>query len=343
MSLLFLDGFDHYATADIAKKWSQNNGATIAASGGRRGGGAMLCNSTLNHCTKTIPDRTSLVIGAAITFASLPTGVSAPLFQMFSSGVAQCEVRVNSAGLISVTRNGTALAGGASSFALVPGIFYYIEWKFTIADSIAANSCVVRVNGAEVINVTAGQDTKNATDSTVNQLRVGNTNGLGSVILAGLVIDDMYVCDQAGAKNNDFLGDVRIDTIFPTSDGANSDWTPSSGSAHYALVDDATPNTTDYVESGTSGQRDTFGFGNIAHTPSAIFGTQICIAAHKDDAGARSLKAVTRPAATDYSGVDQPIGTTQFYYSEIRETDPETAAAWTKSGLNATEFGVECA
>ena len=39
MSLLFIDGFDHYATADITKKWTTASAATIGVTGRRGTGG----------------------------------------------------------------------------------------------------------------------------------------------------------------------------------------------------------------------------------------------------------------------------------------------------------------
>ncbi|WP_155301359.1 hypothetical protein [Cupriavidus necator] len=335
MSLIFMDGYDHYATADITKKWTSLFGAvSIGATSGRRGGGAMSVPGT-SHAIKTLPPSASFVVGSAVNFSALASQV---IFTLLDAGNVQCDLRLNLDGTLSVTRNGTALSGGTSTSALTTGNFYFIEFKVTIADSISANSCKVRVNGVDWITVATGQDTKSTANASANQIRlgaVGNNNAM--------TFDDLYVCDQSGSSNNNFLGDVRIDTLYPTSDGANAAWATSSGSTHYTLVDDATPNTTDYVESSTVTQKDTYGFSDISHTPVNIFGVQLSIAALKDDAGDRLVKAVTRSAGTDYSGTAQALGTSQLYYSEIRETDPATSAAWTKTNLNAAEFGVECA
>jgi hypothetical protein len=48
--------------------------------------------------------------------------------------------------------------------------------------------------------------------------------------------------------------------LVPVSDGAYTQWTPSTGSAHYALVDESTCNgTTDYNSTNTVGNRDSYG------------------------------------------------------------------------------------
>ncbi|EYS89517.1 hypothetical protein CF68_32970 [Cupriavidus sp. SK-4] len=337
MTLLFIDSFDHYATADITKKWTSNSGTTsISASGGRRGGGAASLDPGAS-LSKAVPAASAFVVGAAFNFAGYGASSNGILMRLYDAGAAQCELRMNPDGTLSVTRNGAAVTGGTSASPLPLNVYNYIEWKITIADSIAANSCKVRVNGVDWITVATGQDLKATANASANQVNIG-----APVSGGGFSLDDLYICNQSGSANNDFLGDVRIDAVYPTSDGANTGMTPSTGTTHYSLVDDATPNTTDYVESSIAGQKDTYGMGDITHTPVSIFGTQINIAALKDDAGARSIKAVTRSGGTDYSGSSQALGTGQLYYSEIRETDPATSAAWTKTNLNAAEFGAEC-
>lgn len=333
MSLIFIDGFDHYATADIAKKWSATTGSpTINASGGRRGGGCLSAAGTAS-VIRTVVAGASFVMGAAIDANVSSTPV---LFGLYDAGTVQCDLRVNIDGTLSVTRSGAALTGGTSTQTLTAG-YHYIEWKVTIADSIGANTCKVRVDGIDWITVAAGQDLKSTANASANQVKVGSPSGGSSLF------DDFYLCDQGGSTNNDFLGDVRVDAVYPTSDGANSAWAPSTGTTHYTLVDEAAPNTTDYVESGTVAQKDTYGMGDISHTPASIFGAQVSIAALKDDAGVRLIKPVTRSGGTDYSGASQALSQSQVYYLEVRETDPATSAAWTKTGFNAAEFGVECA
>jgi hypothetical protein len=35
-----------------------------------------------------------------------------------------------------------------------------------------------------------------------------------------LRLDDVYLCDASGSRNNDFLGDVRVATLRPNADTA---------------------------------------------------------------------------------------------------------------------------
>ena len=91
----------------------------------------------------------------------------------------------------------------------------------------------------------------------------------------------------------------------------------------------------------TPGNQDLYGFANLAVTPTTIFGVQSCITAKKSDAGVRSVKQQVRSGGTDYDGDTTALATDYETHCEIAETDPDTAVAWTESGVNAAELGVE--
>lgn len=343
MTLLFMDGFDHYATADITKKWTSASGSpVISAAAGRRGGGALLApnNTTIaQNITKTFAASASFVLGFSFKATALPSSVS-PIARLLDAGTAQCDLRLNTDGTLSVTRNGTALTNGTSSNSISTGTDYYIEWKVTISDSIAASSCKVRVNGVDWITVATGQDTKNTANASANQFSLGTTVNLSSSV--AFTFDDFYLCDQSGSTNNDFLGDVRVDTLYPTSDGNYSQFTPSTGTTHYTLVDESTPNTTDYNDGVNVGDRDSYGMGNLAAlTSQTVYGVQVNAAILKDDAGSKSAATFVRSSTTDGDGASVALGTSQSYISQVFETNPNGAVAWTETTVNAMEAGVK--
>lgn len=338
MSLIFLDGFDHYAAADITKKWTAQSGSTLSiGTAGRRLSG-QLRTGLQSFITKTFPATSSWVIGFAYSVTALPSAV-VTVATLLDSGTVQCDLRLNPDGTLSVTRGGTAVTGGASTVALAAGAYYYIEWKVTIADAIAAGSCKVRVNAVETISVAAGQDLKSSANAYATQVRIGSSTS--ATITADY--DDLYICDQSGATNNDFLGDCRIDTQFPNADGATNNFVTSSGTTHYTLVDEATPNTTDYVDSATVGDRDLYEFSNLTPlSASTVYGVQVSTAANKDDAGSRSVAVTARSGGVNVDGTTQALSTSQLYLSSIFETD-STSAQWTQSSVDAAQFGIKVA
>jgi len=334
MALLFVDGFDHYVTADIPKKWNSGGAnVSIQTAGGRRGGGCMRCTGASPQASKTLQAETSWVVGFAFSCATLTTTAIA---QFLDTGTVQCDLRLNADGTLLVTRNGTSVTGGQSTFALSTNTWYFLEIKVSIADSIAANSCKVRVNGGDVITVSAGQDLKNTANTTANSVRLGQSSNTST-----FEYDDLYVCNQSGSTNNDFLGDVRVDTLYPTSDGTYTQFTPSTGSTHYLLVDETAPNTSDYVDGNTVGHRDSYGMGNLpALVSQTVYGVQVNAAMLKDDAGAKSAATMVRSGTTNADGTSAALGTSQAYVSQIFEQDPDAAAAWTETTVNAMEAGV---
>ena len=338
MTLLFIDGFDHYATADIAKKWN-SSGATVSIlpTGGRRGGGAVRHTSSTPGTTKTIPVATSFVLGFAVKFN---TFTILPILSLLDAGTVQCGLTVNLDGTLSVVRGtSTAVSGGTSTYTFTAGEWVYVEWKVTIADSIGADTCKVRVNGVDVITVATGQDLKASTAATANQVRLGPSTNLSTNVWE---FDDFYICDQSGSTNNNFLGDIRIDTLYPTSDGTYSQFTPSTGTSHFALVDETAPNTTDYNDGSAVNDRDSYGIGNLAAlTSQTVYGVQVNAAILKDDAGAKSAAVFVRSSSTNGDGASTALGTSQAYVCQVFETDPNGAIAWTETSVNAMEAGVK--
>lgn len=337
MSLLFMDGFDHYVSADIAKKWtSKGTSTTVQTTSGRRGGGCLWSSGNSAYlASKTIPSTSSFVIGFAL-YTLAHSNNATRLCALQQSSTAQCELYLGIDGTLRVGRNGTVVATSSLAIPLLQWV--YVEWKFTIADSISANSCIVRVNGVDWINAAAGIDLKNhSTLATANELLLGSLSIGGGEIRQ----DDFYLCDQSGSVNNDFLGDVRIDTLYPNGDGNYSQFTPSTGTTHYTLVDETAPNTTDYVDGTNVGDRDSYALQDLAALASqTIYAVQVNAAVAKDDAGAKNASTFVRHGGTNGDGASAALGTSQAYISQVYETNPNGGGAWTESAVNGMEAGV---
>lgn len=333
MALLFMDGFDHYATADMAKKWTSVTNVTINATGGRRNGGYMSPLSGSMVLSKTLPSSYS-TLTTGFAFWRSVTVSQGSIVTFYESATAHLGVKLVTGNFLAVYRGSTLLATGTTP--LSASTWYYIEFKGTVHDS--TGSYTLRINGNTELTA-SNVDTRNAgTSGLVNILNLGidNTNNYGGGF------DDFYILDSSGsAPLNDFLGDVRIDTVYPSSDGTYTDFTPSTGVSHFALVDEATPNTSDYNQSSTAGQRDSYGLQDLtALTAQTIYGVQVNAAATKDDAGARSLATFIRHGDTNADAAAVALPTSQTYISNVFPTNPSTGAAWTEAQVNAMEAGV---
>jgi hypothetical protein len=339
MTLRFCDSFDHYVTADVLEKWTSHPGGagTISAGNGRHGSACFRCTSNVSGGRKTLDAQATWIIGVAVKVVGFAGGI-APLIALYDGGTMQCSVTLDPAGTLAVMRGAsTPVTNGSALKALRLDVWHYLEWKVTIANSIGASTCQVRVDGVVMITVATGQDLQSTANASANMIQLVGANSID--------FDDLYICDGQGSVNNDFLGDVRVDALLPNGEGSNSAWTCSTGTTHYSLVDEAAPNDdTDYLSSATATQRDSHAMAALPSMNSPVIkGVMLSASAKKDDAGARQIKNLVKSGATTQAGsTAHSLASSYAYYSEVFETDPDTAAAWTESGLNAIEAGVEC-
>jgi hypothetical protein len=127
------------------------------------------------------------------------------------------------------------------------------------------------------------------------------------------------------------------DTLRPTADTAEADWTPSAGADHYAVVDEATINgDTDYVSAATPGDLDLYEMGNLSFTPDTVHAVQV-----KNDAEARQVRTKLKSGTTTADGTTQGMATSYLPYGDLYATDPDTSIAWTPGAVNAMQVGIE--
>ena len=338
MALLFADSFDHYATADIETKWTTNTNFAISANGRNSTSSlSMTVNgASPRSITKTVSpagNTNTIIIGAAFKCA---LNAIQEVFSIWDSAVEHVSLSVDTAGVMKVFRGssaGTLL--GTCSGALSSGVYAYIELKVLISDTVG--TVEVRVNGSTVLGPLTSQDTRNAGNASWTGIQLCN-QGSNTTSWA-THYDDLVIMDSTGAVNNDFMGDVRIKAQLPsTGNGSNTDFTPSTGTDHGALVDEATPNTSDYNSSNTAGQRDTYNYPSLGLS-GTVKAVQTVMYWGKSDGGIRTVAPVHRISGVNYDGTAVGIGTAFTYFMQVYETSPATAAAWTTTEINSTETG----
>ncbi len=337
MAIIFCDGFDHYATADLLKKWTAQvigNSCSITIDNAvkRTGTGSLriyaLQTGTVRHSAyiqKNLgANFSTLIVGCGLKVNNISTAYNWINFLLGTT--LQVSVRLNGSGLIGIYRNTTLLATTPSAFS-ANGEQVYIEIKVVVHDTLG--SVQIKKNGLDWYTL-ANVDTNNS-GGAVNTIEFGCYSDWDS---ATMNVDDLYVDDA------DFLGEIRIDTIFPAGAGATTQWDPLSG-ANYENVDETTPDyDTTYVSSNTVSDIDTYTFGNMA-VPGTIKGIQVNILGRKDDAGSRDIATVVRPAGTDRIGTTIPLGDDYVYKTAVYATNPDTSAAWTMAEVNGAEFGIK--
>lgn len=321
---------DHFATADGTKKYSTfGTGVSVQASSGRRSGGCIQFSGNTRFFDKTLASTyTTLICGFAYDAAA---GNLADIMCFLDGATIHTGLYLNANNAIVAFRATNATVLGTSANNVVPASgFCYIEVKVFVHDT--TGTVDVKVNGASVLSLT-GQDTRNGGNAYMTGFRI---RGMANTCK----VDDLYVCDTAGSTNNDFLGDIRVDCLFPDGDGNYSQFTPSTGGSHYVLVDESTPNTTDYNDGVTVGDRDSYTFGNLSALASqTVYAVQVCMAINKDDAGSKSASSFVRSGGTNGDGASVALGTSQVIVPQIYEQNPNGSVAWTESTVNGMEAG----
>jgi hypothetical protein len=336
MALLFIDSFDHYETADLTRKWTAASFGTIVAAAGRRGtacwravGGSALISKVVSA------PGTTMIVGGGI---SRSTNVAAAnLFSFMEGATVHIIIRAEPGGFVAAYRGNTSTLVDTDAFGTISRIvqdqYCYVEAKVFVHGS--TGTVEVRVNGEVVLNLT-GKDTRNGGVPTIDTLRLNGTADW----------DDVYICDDQGSFNNDFLGDIEVEHVVPDGAGNATAWDTLVGAAtHWEAVDEspAIDDDTSYVETATDTDIDQFTFGNLSAISggSTILGVQVNTMA-RVDSGSATIRSNTRPTSVDFNGLnDVVLGTAWQNAIEIWEQDPQASADWTDATFNAAEFGFE--
>jgi len=340
--LIFCDGFDHLSTTELNEKWTTQSGTpTVSGSFARHGAGGLECASNdyvrmdfADSPSVSSSEFTSIIVG----FAHKQTTVTSnTFFRIGGNGTDTTFVNLlhNSTAGTSLTTNGITRAYSTVNDKDTDWHFY--EIKATINDATGYGDVIVRIDGNEAINVT------NVLMESLTPTGFQFFDLFTSSFQASYY-DDCYVLDTSTSPNDDFIGDVRIESLQPDgSTSTNTDFTPSAGS-NFQNVDESPPNgDTDYNSSATVNDIDTHTTAGLTGPVSVktVYGLQINTWSRKTDAADRDVAAVTLSNTTTVSGTSIPVTQTYNYYFDHRETDPDTGVAWTESGVNSAEFGYE--
>ena len=340
MSIILIEGFDHYASVtNLSLVWTINSTSLATLSAGRFAGQCLRHSANSQRLTsRSIPGTNTLTLGVAIRFED-PENVSGNhpfiAFLTAASG-AQFRIGLNTSGQVFIQLGtSTILATSAEAgpvFAV--GVWYYLEIEAFVHDTTG----FVRVYRDGVLLVeAANQDTRGQAGSDLVELiRFIGNNGGGTSDGPNIVsIDDMYVLDDSTR-----LGQCRVSTLLPNADTADADWTPLGAGNHFAEVDDDNGDTS-YIASATATDLDMFEAQDLSFTPQTVHAVQVTFRARKDDAATREVRAKVRSDAATANGATRTLTSSYLYYHDVFEEDPDTAGPWTGAAVAAMEIGVE--
>jgi hypothetical protein len=336
MTLRQTEGFDHYAgLADIVySRWTDVS-ASSGLVAGRFAGKALSVALTTGTCTRAFPASYSGgYVGVAIQQASSGGAATGLIVLGDSVAGAQISAFFDNLGNLKLYSGAKGTLLGSATVPIPTNGWYYLELGYTI--STTAGYFEARVGGTSLIKVT-GVDTQPQSVSTVDQIAFSLISG------NAYDIDDMYVLDTAGTTNNSFLGDVRVEPLFPTGAGAHTTFSPyPAANANYVNVSEtAMDGDATYNFSQAVGALDSFVAGQLSNPALTIFGVGLVTAARRDASGSRALANYLQSGSATALGASVQLGATYAYQQDIFETDPATSAAWTQTGIDNMQIGYE--
>ena len=342
MALLWFDGFEGYGDSadervenEMARRYTTNNYLEIKDDG--RWGSGWAIQPEYQNCDFTTPSLTTDATMIVCFAFKLPYDDIwyHPFCIMKTSDTDGMSLSCLVDGTLVVKRGTTEL--GRSNLSVINfKRWHWIEFK-VVCDN-TTGSYEVRVDGNTVVSDT-GVDTQ-----------VGASAYHDTVELTGMSIwtvktprfDDLIIMDGSGSSYNDFIGQRKVEAIVPTSDTADIDWTTSGGSTHYVLVDDLDPDDdTNYVEDTVSANEDIWGYSDLSGITSV---DALCLITdvRVTDATPYDLKTTVKSGGTKYTSIADTISSTSYAMKDrLMVVDPDTSIAWTASGINSAEFGVE--
>lgn len=343
MAIEWIDGFDFYTaghtgnapfnqryndvTSGASTSWSVQTGRFAGRCIRSQGaGGVCRINTGLTA-------RTTFTYAFAYRKSSSLTN-NERVFGLLSGTTYQNSLRTHANGSITVNLGDTAtVVTGATSAAgvITVAVWSHIEVEIVISDTVG--EARVWVDGAQVINV-SGVDTRNVAGT-------ANADGVqfgGAANTGDQDYDDLWI----GTTATEHKGDVRIETLVPTADTADKDWTPNSGTVNYDRVDESQPDAdTTYVASATVGHLDKYDLGALSSTPAAVYAVQTTMYARKDDATVREVRTLIDSGGSVSNHPNRAMGATYGPFRSFDTTDPNGGGAWSAAAVDALKVGIE--
>lgn len=362
MALIDIDSFSFYDQATIVlnggkfDNWKDEGAIVVDGTYGRNssGGLGLTTNSRQEgqrgHVTKHLnANYDTIIVGAAVRIDSDKAisnrnethfNINKTIFSILDGAEPQASLCVTPSMRLVVVQGQAGGELGRSSFYLHENVYYFIEFKCLISSTGGTFS--VRVDG--ITRLTGSGNTQVTTNVFANGIRLGSEY-LGPATITGRLtkFDDLYVSAVvAGSTYNDFIGDIMVERRYPTIDRPNNQWAPSSGTLHYALIDDETPNATDHIRSGTVGNIDMFVFGGSGISVGTVIAVVPNIYARKiNSAVTRIAPVMNRHGTTTAGAEDYLTNEYRYHYRSIWDKRPNDNSQWALTFANDTYFGVK--
>lgn len=354
---VMLESFDGYDVVgndlDIQGKWTTVNYSgpstnprtgnnCLGMSVGTTGGGWYVHKDLVD-------DYRMLIVGFALKMDVLWDGTASPESNHFLRLLAgtylandlttQLTLSMNSSGYLQVYRgtpgSGTLLQTSTTT-QLTTGTWYYIEFKAFIDDTGGAYE--VEVDGVAEMSGSSVDTQAHATKDFISSLRFHIFDYATNPSTTYVRFDDIYIRgDKTTNTAGGLLGPVKIYGLLPNANGNHRQWTRSTGTDDYTLIDEAGVSKTDYLSDSTDGNRLSCGFENLP-ADKTVEAVQCTANMEITSKGGRSFIPLFRSGGVTYTETAADVN--EYGQITVYDTNP-AGGGWTKSAVDNGEFGVE--
>ena len=348
MASQFVDGFAHYATANIFQKYTSLTGTAnvqITASPPAGRVGPAMNMQTGGIARKTLTHQSAWVMG--IAWYTTGNNFFDDLWIWDHVATTLFRVRLQADGTISLYAGPSTFASnliansGTVGFSIHQNTWYYIEVSFSLSGATPITcSATLRVNGTTLVSGSGVSTGINAADLLLGTA-TANNYAITANINGQTYFKDSYTFDETGAFNTGFAGDVTFLTVFPDGD-VTTNWTPTGGGTSFNQVNENPPDEdVTYIESATPGDVDNFTWQDIPNSYT-IIAVQYLAFARKTAEGTKSIKQTVGPTGGFEQESPEWFLPDDYIYNHFSmDVDPATAAPWTVANFNAKNFGIE--
>jgi hypothetical protein len=219
--------------------------------------------------------------------------------------------------------------------------WYHFELKVYIHPT--AGTVEFRVNGETIFSKTS-QNTKSTTgDTDVSSILLGHSQ---KVYYDSFIVHD-GTADTPRTDASGFLGPIEIITLFPNGDATPNDWTRSTGTNGWEIVDNPIPSlvgeTEDYLLTSTATDAEKFNFTTFPTREGAtgswqIKGVMAMPRVGLQNPGSATLKLTV--GSNVQTGLNIGAGANKWIGGTIYEYSTGTTD-WTESNIDALTVEVE--
>lgn len=373
MTLRKMEGFEGQRNITILERGYAAATGTIATEIGHRGNNSGISSANLLLTTVDLldgaADQNTWVLGWAMRMNSgnglSPSATVIPYISLRSAAGEQLRVEFvafneskpgGNRYKMRVMRGATTLATSVDSFDgnITENNWTYFEFEAVVRTS-TNGSFSLRYHDRYRKNMVATWSAANTGVNTANQ----GADGADRFELAltqnpstSIAVDDLYALDGVGSVNNGKVGEFEVEAIDVTGDGATLQWDLQGGAASLedAWNEAATTQSADEddkrVSTSTAAEVELAALANTLLIRNVtVVGIETRLGGRMDATGSRDVQFYYRKT----TGTPAEVGTKTVTFTstslvthyDVRETDPNTSAAWVVADIDGLQAGAK--